>query len=182
MSDNQAPLYGVMAAFDSPDALIAASKAVVKAGYSKFDTYTPFPVHGIEKAMNLKPSPLPWLVLCGGLFGAAAGFSLQTWVSVKGYALVISGKPLFSYQAFVPVTFELMILFSAFATVFGMFAINKLPQYYHPVFTQKCFESVTTDGFFLVIESADPKFELAKVRQFLEKNGGQTIVDVRDEG
>ncbi|MDG2265330.1 MAG: DUF3341 domain-containing protein [Candidatus Marinamargulisbacteria bacterium] len=182
MSDNQSPLYGVMAAFDSPDSLIFASKSVVKAGYCKFDTYTPFPVHGIEKAMNLKPSPLPWLVLCGGLFGASAGFGLQTWVSIKGYALVISGKPLFSYQAFVPVTFELMILFSAFAAVFGMFAINKLPQFYHPVFTQKCFESVTTDGFFLMIECADPQFDLAAVHQLLEKQGGFNIVDVRDEG
>lgn len=153
--------YGIMAQFKSPAALITATKAVVNAGHTHFDTYTPFPVHGIEKAMKLPASKLPWLTLGGGITGALVAFGLQTWTAVVDYPIIISGKPHFSYQAFAPVTFELMVLFSAFATVFGMFAMNKLPQLYHPVFTVPAFKAATCDGFFLVIESRDPLFDQA---------------------
>lgn len=172
--------YGYIAEFDSPSAILKASKAVVKEGYTNFDTYSPFPIHGIEKAMNLPDSKLPWIVLMGGVLGCTLGFSLQTWVSTFAYKLVISGKPLFSYQAFVPVTFELMILFSAFGAVFGMFALNKLPQPYHPVFHKKSFKKVTCDGFFLTIEATDFKFHVDKTKVFLESIGGSDIELLKD--
>jgi len=129
--------YGIIAEFKNAAELFKACKEVKDAGYKQFDSYSPFPIHGIEKAMGLPASKLPWIVLGGGAFGLSAGFGLQAWVATSAYPLTISGKPLFSYQAFVPITFELMVLFSAFAAVFGMLALNKLPQFYHPYFKKR---------------------------------------------
>ena len=112
-------VYGILAEFKSPLSLLKAAKQVNLAGYTKYDTYTPFPIHGMDDAMGLRPTIMGWLVLGGGITGLTVGFGIQTWVSIYGYKLIISGKPFFSYPAFVPVTFEIMVLFSAFATVFG---------------------------------------------------------------
>ena len=148
-----AKLFCLLAEFKTPKELLDAASEVRKAGYHHFEAYSPFPIHGMDDAMGLKPSYLGWIVLFGGLFGASFGFGLQAWVATKAYPLVISGKPLLSTPAFIPITFELMILFSAFSAVFGMLAINKLPLFHHPVLNTKGFEKVTTDGFFLGVEA-----------------------------
>jgi len=172
-------LYGLIAEFDSPEAVLKASKEVVKKGYKNFDTYSPFPIHGIEKAMNLPASKLPWIVLIMGTFGLVFGFGMQTWVATSAYKLTLSGKPLFSYQAFVPVGFELTILFSAFGAVFGMFAINQLPKFYHPVFNKASFKKVTSHGFFMSIEADDQAFNLEKTKRFLEEIGGMDVSELK---
>lgn len=166
---------GIIAEFKDPGALLKAAEATHAAGYKNYDAYSPFPIHGMDDAMALGQSKLGWIVLCGGAFGLSLGFGLQTWVATQAYKLVISNKPLFSFQAFIPVTFELMVLFSAFCAVFGMFALNKLPEFYHPFFRSNNFRKVTSHGFFIGIESQDPQFDQSKVEAFLKDLGGDSI-------
>lgn len=174
------PLYGVLAEFATAPAIYHACEKVRDAGFTRWDAHTPFPVHGLEKAMGLKPSILPWIVLVTGLSGAAGGMLLQWWTSAIDYPLVISGKPFFSWQAFVPVTFELGVLFGALGAVMGMFFLNRLPQYYHSLFRSRRFERVTDDRFFVSIEAADPKFDARKTAQFLQDIGA-THVELVEE-
>jgi hypothetical protein len=170
----------VLAEFNSPAALLVAAKKAKEAGYTVYDAYSPFPIHGMDDAMGLGQSKLDWIVLIGGAFGLVFGFGLQTWVATSAYKLVISGKPLFSFQAFVPVTFELMVLFAAFSAVFGMFAFNKLPQFYHPIFRSVNFRKVTSHAFFIGIESTDPLFNEKETLDFLEKIGGSSIELIKE--
>jgi len=163
--------FGVLAEFDTPDTLYNACKKVNKEGFKRWDAYTPYPVHGLEKAMGAPPSNVPWIVLIMGLTGCTTGIVLQYWASTQGYAFVISAKPLFSWPAFVPVTFELTILFSALGAVLGMLALNRLPQHYHPLFQSKRFEQVTDNKFFIAIEAKDPKFDPEKTAEFLKEIG-----------
>ncbi len=167
--------YGVLARFDSAKAIFHACEKVRDAGYTRWDAHTPFPVHGLDDAMGLRASRLPWIVLVAGLSGAGGGMLMQWWVHTQGYPLVISGKPLFSWQAFVPVTFELGILFGALGAVLGMLAFNQLPMLYHPLIRSKSFESVTDDGFFISIEAWDPKFDAWQTGRFLEEIGATHI-------
>ncbi len=170
--------YGVLARFRTAKALYRACEAVRDAGYSKWDALTPFPVHGLEKAMGLKPSKLPFLVLTTGLTGAGLGFGLQSWVHIMAYPLVISGKPLFTWPAFVPVTFELGVLGAALGAVLGMFALNKLPTYHHPLFRSETFARVTDDGLFIAIESWDPKYDDQGTADFLSGLGAVEVEHV----
>ena len=170
----------VLAEFHSPSDLLSAANKVREKGYTSFDAYAPFPIHGIEDAVGMKPTPLGWIVLLGGTLGLTFAFSLQTWVSTRAYRLVISGKPLFSFPAFIPVMFELMVLFSAFFTVFGMFHLNKLPQHYHPLFKSKNFKKASSHGFFIAVESADPLFDKHQISTFLESIGGSNIEYIED--
>ena len=172
----QAP-FGILAAFDSTAGLYHACEKVRDAGFKKWDAHTPFPVHGLEKAMGLKSSRLPWIVLCCAILGGSLGFFMQYWMSSIDYPLVISGKPLAAWQPFMPVTFELTILFSAFGSVFGMFFLNRLPRLYHPAFKSALFKRVTDDTFFILIETADPQFHLEKTRTLLQQ-AGATHVEV----
>src|SRR5258708_395633 len=128
---NSGKLYGALAEFDSATAIFHACEGVRDAGYTRWDAHTPFPVHGLDKAMGLKPTILPWIVFAMGITGASCGMLLEWWTSAVDYPLVISGKPLFSWQAFVPIMFELMVLFSAFGCVFGMLGLTRLPQHHH---------------------------------------------------
>ena len=171
--------YGALARFDSPKALFHACEKVRDAGYSKWDAHSPFPVHGLDDAMGLPASKLPWIVLVLGLSGAGGGMLMQWWVAVHGYSLVISGKPLFSWPAFVPVTFELGILFAAIGAVFGMLALNRLPMHYHPLFHSEQFERFSDDAFFISIEAWDPKFDGTTTVDFL-KQIGSTQVELVD--
>lgn len=173
-------LFGILAEFDSPATLLRAAEEVRDAGYKNFDVYSPFPIHGMDAAMGMKPSFIPWIVLCGGATGLLFAFTLQSWVATAAYRLVISGKPFFSFQAFVPVTFELMVLFSAFSAVFGMFAVNKLPEWYHPLHKMKMFKTATSHGFFLAIESTDKHFNSASTSAFLKKIGGTNVSEVEE--
>tara|TARA_B100000427_G_scaffold329551_1_gene346275 strand:- start:5184 stop:5711 length:528 start_codon:yes stop_codon:yes gene_type:complete len=153
----------LLAEFSNPNKLIKAAEALTDCGYTTYEVYSPFPIHGMDDAMNLKHSKLGWIVLCGGATGLLTGFFLQTWVSLH-YPLIISGKPFFSYQAFIPVTFELMVLFSAFSAVFGMFALNRLPQHYNPLFKSSYFRKVTSHGFFIGIDSNEKGYDREKLR------------------
>lgn len=167
--------WGVLAEFPNPARLMDAAKGVREAGYTQFETWSPFPVHGMDDAMGLPLSRVPWIVLGGGLTGFTTGWLLQWWSGAIAYPLVIGGKPLFSWEFSVPVTFELSILLAAFGAVFGMFFLNGLPRPYHPLDRVKAFRRVTDDAFFLSIECADPAFDLEASRKLLEDLGGTGI-------
>lgn len=163
--------FGALAEYATPAALYHACEAVRDAGYTRWDAHAPFPVHGLDRAMGLKASRLPWVSLVLALGGGLAGMGLQGWVSTTAYPLVISGKPFFSWPAFVPVTFELAVLGGALGAVFGMFAMNQLPTLYHPLFGSASFERASDDGFFISIESWDPQFDSDRTVDLLRRLG-----------
>ena len=169
------PYYGILAEFATPRDLFHACERVRDAGFTKWDAHTPFPVHGLEKAMGLPRSLLPWIVLGMALLGAAAGFGLQVWVHMVAYPLVISGKPFFSWPAFIPITFEVSVLFAAFGAVFGMLALNRLPMHHHPLFRSRLFEQVTDNAFFISIESWDPQFDPTATGKLLQSLGARSV-------
>jgi hypothetical protein len=164
-------MYGLLAEYDSAHGIYEACKKVRDAGYQHWDACTPFPVHGLEKAMGLKASKLPWFVLCAAITGCSLAMYFMIWVSAYDYPLNIGGKPTWSIAAFIPVAFEVTILFSALTAVFGMFVLNRLPTWNHPLFHSKRFERVTDDKFFIVIESQDPLFDMNRTRRLLEDTG-----------
>lgn len=173
-------MYGLLAQFETPKALFEACEKVRDAGFSAWDAHTPFPVHGLEKAMGLPRSIVPWIVAIMGFSGAGLGFLLQYWTSAVDYPLMISGKPFNSYPAFVPVTFELGILLGSFGAVFGMFGLNKLPTLYHSLFNSERFSRVTDDGFFISIEARDPNYDVQRTRKLLEDAGAIAVEEVED--
>lgn len=168
-------LYGVVAEFGSPEELLEAAAKTKEAGYRDFETYSPFPIHGMEEATGQKYTRMPWIVFCAAVIGACVGFGLQTWTSAFDYPINIGGRPLISWPAFIPVTFECTILFAGISTVLSLFALNGLPAPYHPIFNTPGFERATVDRFFLCIEVADPKFNLDSTSSFLEKLGGHAV-------
>ena len=180
MSELKETTAGVLAEFTDPGAILKAAAAVKEAGYSKFDTHTPFPIHGMDKAMGLGESPLGFFVAIAAVIGGSTGYFIQYWMGEVDYALNISGKPFFALQSSVPVIFELTILFSALTAVFGMFIINKLPKPYNVLFNSERFERATDDGFFLFIEAADDKFNEEKTAADLKALGAvhlETVVE-----
>jgi hypothetical protein len=152
------PIYGILAEFDNPEDLVEAARQARQAGYRKMDAYTPFPVEGLNEALDLGRTWVPLLVLIGGLIGAAVGYFLQYYISVIDYPINIGGRPLHSWPAFIPVTFEMTVLVAGLFAVLGMLALNGLPMPYHPVFNVRSFSLATHDRFFLCIEAGDPKF------------------------
>lgn len=175
MASQNAKPWGLLAEFDTTYDLYHASEKVRDAGFQKWDAHTPFPVHGLDDAMGLSKSKLPWITLCMALTGLTVAFTLQMWVSTIQYPMVISGKPLASIPAFVPIMFELTVLFGAIGTVFGMLFLNRLPMLYHPLFSSERFERVTDDKFFISIESADSKFDTEKTAAFLREIGAKHV-------
>lgn len=178
--EEQSPYYGVMAQFDNPDDVLAAAKAAFAAGYRKLDAYSPLPVHGLADAIGYKRTRLPWLVFCMGIVGAIAGYALCYWVSVIDYPLNIGGRPFHSGPSFIPVTFELTILFSAMTSAFGMLIANGLPQPYHPVFNVENFARASSDLFFLCIEAEDEKFDMEETTRFLQSLNPQEVSQVEN--
>ena len=172
------PLYGLMAEFDNAEALLKAAERAYVEGYRRMDAYTPFPVHGLSEALGMHHTRLPLLVLLGGIAGGVGGYGLQYWASVINYPYNIGGRPLHSWPAFIPITFETTVLVAAFAAVFGMLALNGLPQPYHPVFNVPRFELATRTHFFLCIEATDPQFDLDRTRTFLESLNPQEVAEV----
>ena len=162
----QSPIHGLMAEFDTPSGLLAATRAVMAAGYKKFEAYSPFPIEELNEEV-LPKDKLPFLVLCGGITGLLAGLGLEYWTSAIDYPLNIGGRPDASWVAFIPPAYETTILFSAFAAVFGMILLNGLPRPYHPVFNVERFSAASRDRFFLCIESEDPKYDRADTEKFL---------------
>jgi hypothetical protein len=174
----QQALYGLVAEFESPSALVHAASAAREAGYRKMDAYSPIPIEELHHALGLKDTKLPWVVLGGGLTGALAGYGLQYWASTIVYPFNIGGRPLHSWPSFIVPTFETTILFAALAAVFGMIVLNGLPMPYHPVFNAKRFAMASRDRFFLCIESQDPRFDQTATRRFLESLGPREVSDV----
>ncbi len=171
-------LYGVLAEFATAEAVLAAAAQVRDAGFTRFDVYSPIPIHGLDEAMGIRATRLPWVVLGGGATGAAVALLLQWWTNAVNYPFIISAKPLFGLPANIPVTFELTVLFAALGAFFGMLVANRLPELYHPFFKVPRFRRVTTDTFFIGIEAADPRFDLEETRAMLEEAGGRGIVAV----
>lgn len=171
-------LYGLMAEFDEPTALVHAARRTHDEGYRRIDAYSPFPIEELTDAIGFHHTRLPLIVLIGGIVGCIGGFALCYWVSTIVYPLNIGGRPLNSWPAFIPVTFECTILLAALAAVFGMLALNGLPEPYHPVFNVPSFEQASRNKFFLCIEAADLQFEEAKTREFLKDLGAREVSDV----
>jgi hypothetical protein len=167
-----------MAEFETPDELVAAVRRTREAGYRRFDAFTPFPIEGLADEMGHHHNELPILVLIGGLVGCIAGFALQYWVSVIELPLNVGGKPLNSWPAFIPVTFECTILGAALTAVLGMLALNGLPTPYHPVFNVERFALASRNRFFLCIEARDKKFDLETTRRFLETMNPHEVSEV----
>lgn len=171
-------IYGLMAEFESSTELVMATKAAYAAGYRKMDAYSPFPIEEASEALGFHKSRVPMIVLLGGLLGGIGMYGLQYWINVISFPLNIGGKPFQSWPAFIVPTFEVTILFAGLAGVFGMFALNGLPQPYHPVFNVDRFAMVTRDKFFLCVEAADPHFDLIGTQQFMESLRPLSISEV----
>ncbi|MCA8981000.1 MAG: DUF3341 domain-containing protein [Planctomycetes bacterium] len=168
-------LHGLVAYYADVDSLLAAVRRVREAGYQRFDAHSPFPVHGIDPVMGIRPTVLPWLVLGAGLTGCAGALLMQWWTNGHDYAFLISGKPLFGLPAAIPVTFELIILLSAFMTFFGMLALNTLPLLSNPLLRTAGFGRVTADRFAISIEAADACFESHATRELLAGTGALSV-------
>jgi hypothetical protein len=164
----KSPVYGLMAEFEDPNALVAAANHARLEGYRRMDAYSPFPIEELHEALGLPPTRLPLIVLIGGLVGAVGGYSLQYWVSVIENPWNVGGRPLHSWAAFIPITFETTILVAALSAVLGMLALNGLPMPYHPVFNVSRFALASRNRFFLCIEARDANFDLEKTRNFLQ--------------
>ena len=170
--------YGVMAEFDSAQALVDAARAVIAEGYTKVEGYSPVPIEELNHIIHEERTILPKLTLAGGLTGMLTGFALQYWASAIEYPMNVGGRPLASWPAFVVPSYELTILFAALTAAGGMIALNGLPQPYHPVFNASRFSLASSDKFFLVIESADPKYAPAETAAFLERIGAKGVYEV----
>src|SRR5271168_1193485 len=180
--EHKSQLYGVMGEFETAHQLLHAAEQVRDAGYKHMDAYAPFPVEGLSEALGLGRNRVALVTLLGGLCGGLGGFGFEYWVNVVSYPLNIAGRPLNSWPAFIPVTFELTVLGAALSAVFGMLALNGLPQPHHPLFNVERFSKhATSDRFFLCIEARDKKFNLADSSRFLQGLNAQHVTEVVDD-
>ena len=180
-------LYGVAAAFNSPEEIVKAAKEVRKAGYTKVEAFTPFPMHAIDEALGIPHSKLGYIVIVGGLTGMTLALLLQwwtgagdpnlfpTWTGLSAYPLLIGGKPNFAFEPSIPITFELTVLLSAFTTLFGMLALNGLPKLYHPIFNFRNAKRITDDQFVLVVEKTDPKFDASETSRLMRSLDAEVV-------
>lgn len=166
--DDRYGLYGLMAEFETPEAVVAAAQEAYDAGYRRMDAYTPFPVEGLANAIGSPRTHMSKFIGVGGLLGCIGGFGLVWWITVIAYPLNVAGRPLNSWPAYIPITFECTVLLASITAVVGMLALNGFPQPYHPVFNVPRFQRASIDRFFLCIEARDPHFALDQTRAFLE--------------
>lgn len=182
--------YALVAEFADVDGAMLAAEKVRDAEYNLWDVHTPFPVHGMPRAMGLRPTLLPWISLVHGLIGLLIGLALVWWTNARtvpgvpaelqGYEFLISGKPRFSFLANIPILFELAVLLAAIGTLLGLMGLNKLPMLFNPLFKSRRFRRATSDRFLIVIEAADPKFDLDQTTRFLESLGATAVEQVTD--
>ncbi|MCG3138022.1 MAG: hypothetical protein HJJLKODD_01878 [Phycisphaerae bacterium] len=173
--------WGLLAEYLTVPELLAAAEKVRNAGYRRWDCHTPFPVHGLNDAMGLKPTILPWLVLGAGITGGSIGMGLQWFTNAFDYPFIIGGKPFFSVPACIPVAFELTILFAAVTALLGMLVLNNLPEWYHALFRSKQFRRATADRFFISIEAIDPLYSPEATREFLKLTGSSHVELIEEE-
>jgi len=173
-------LYGLMAEFESPADLLSAARRAREEGYAKMDAYSPYPMHELTEALGIRPTRLPFVVLGGGILGCAAALGMMWFSATVHYPLNVGGRPLASWPMFIPITFELTVLFAALSAVLGMLGMNGLPQPYHPVFNAPRFALASRDRFFLCIEAVDPKFDQEKTSRFLATLGARVVSEVED--
>ncbi|PAY20359.1 hypothetical protein CKO51_06850 [Rhodopirellula sp. SM50] len=174
-------VHGMMAEFTTVDSLLSACRRIRDAGYTKTDAYTPFPVHGIDKALGIKPTALPWICLIAGATGTCIALVMQIWMNSIDYKYIISGKPYISLPAFIPVAFELTILLASFGAFFGMWALNGLPKFSNPMFTDPRFDRATDDRFFLYVDASDERYDPSGVRNLLADTGSDYINEVVED-
>ncbi|MDB6124983.1 MAG: hypothetical protein JWQ71_3976 [Pedosphaera sp.] len=172
------PLYGLMAEFENHEVLVDATQRTYAEGYRKLDAYSPFPVHGLSEALGRRKTRVPLIVLLGGMTGGLGGYFMQWYAMRVDYPFNIGGRPLHSWPAFIPITFELTILCAALSAIIGMLALNRLPEPYHPVFNVPEFRRASLDRFFLCVEATDPKFDLVRTRTFLEGLRPESVKEV----
>lgn len=173
--------FGWIAEYADENQLLEAARSVRDSGYTRTDAFTPFPVHGIDEALGIKATVLPWFTLCAGFTGITVALTMQWWMNAVDYPYIISGKPFASWPAFIPVAFELTVLFSAFTTVFAMLGLNGLPRFSNPVFSNPKFDRTTDDRFFLWVDSRDKYFNSEKVKSLFENTGAIGIEEVRED-
>ncbi len=171
-------MFGILAEFTDAEELVAAAQRVYESGYRRFEAYSPMPVEGLADAIGFRRTRMPLVVLIGGIIGALSGYGLQYWVSAIAYPLNIGGRPLHSWPAFIPVTFEMTVLIAALFAVLGMLAMNGLPRPHHPLFAIREFDRATRDRFFLCILQSDPMFHQQSTRGFMESLGAAEVIDV----
>ena len=174
----QQQLYGLMAEFDDPAAVVAATRHAYAAGYRQMDAYSPYPIEELHHALGVHGNRLPLVVLMGGIVGGLGGYLLEYWSAAIAYPINVGGRPLHSWPAFIPVAFETTVLFAALSAVVGMIVANGLPMPYHPVFNVPEFERASRDGFFLCIEATDPEFDVDATRRFLQSLGAKRVREV----
>ena len=170
--------YGLMAEFDNPTDVVNAAHAAHEAGYRRIDAYSPYPIEALSEAIGVHSTKMPLIVLIGGLLGGALGYLMQYYLLVIDYPLNVGGKPFHSWPLFIPITFEMTVLGAGLFAVFGMLALNGLPEPYHPVFNAPNFALASRDRFFVLIESADPKFDRERTAEFLRSLGPREVTDV----
>ena len=179
MAARKPALY--LAEFDGPASVLHAAEKLRDAGYKNFDTHTPFPIHGMDAAMGLPDSKLGLIVFPLGITGTATAFAMIWWMNAVDYPIIIGGKPPFSIPSMIPIMFELTVLFSAFAAVFGMFHLNRIPRHHHPAFNSDRFGGFSDDKFFISVEGDDPKFDLEKTKKLLEGAHAKFLEVVYDD-
>ena len=172
--------YGLIAEFTTPAAAMHAAEKVRDAGFTRWDVFTPFPVHGMDHAMGLKNSKVGWFAFIGGVTGYATGMLMIWFLNAVDYPLVVGGKPMFSPFAAFPPSYELTILFGAFGSLGGMLFLNRLPRLHHPLLKHRRFSLVTHDRFFVVIECSDPKYSGAETQKLLREAGSEHIEMVEE--
>ena len=171
-------IYGIMAEFDSASDLVAAARKTHEAGYRKIDAYSPFPVEELAEAIGFHTNRVAFVTLIGAIVGGISGYLMQYWMNAVNYPVIVGGKPPHSWPAFIPITFEMTILFGGISAVLGMLALNGLPMPYHPVFNMPRFAMATKDRFFLIVFSTDPKYSPTGTRQFLESLRPRSLAEV----
>lgn len=179
MSANSRP-YGILAEFDNTSSVLHAAEKVRNAGFRKWDVYTPFPIHGMDKAMGMKNSKVGWFAFLGGVTGYTVGMLMIWWMNAVDYKLIVGGKPMFSPHGAFPPSYELTILLGSFGALFGMLFLNRLPRLHHPLLKHKRFGQATHDKFFVVIETADAKYSETETRKLLEVAGSKRIEMVEE--